>query len=367
MEPKSSSKKSNFHSLIVLLIFLVFLSISINAINNYFDPLWVKATQTHKIAQTQNFSLNWSKGDIFIRSNNQWPLLFAEEENLIFWGSQAKAKDSLLINLDITSGSTTWEQDIDNAFTGTVESFAINSQHVFVGFNSTAKTVETTMAGTGEVVAYNLLSGKRDWEAPLIGTQRLTSIVADEELLSAEGGSAPGRYFLVDAANGIQISSVEKIGPWVDDYGLSTTNYGVLYEHILRSAANESDPHFWSRLLTENKVHQPPLRKNNLILIYSDLDSTVKAFDEETGSLIWQEEVQIASNIAANDSFMFYLSDDSILEARHLRNGKSFGFIKFQPEITISDIYGVHIAANENSVVVYLGDSRQLFAFKTLN
>jgi outer membrane protein assembly factor BamB len=91
--------------------------------------------------------------------------------------------------------------------------------------------------------------------------------------------------------------------------------------------------------------------------------------DRQTGSILWKtERGSILSNATVSNDIVYYLSVDGQLDAADINTGQILGTIDFTPEIIIPNgVYRYHsVAADNGHVVVYLGDSQQLFAFNFL-
>ena len=124
-----------------------------------------------------------------------------------------------------------------------------------------------------------------------------------------------------------------------------------------RYARSEANPIF-----TEDKLF---LRNG------ADFSGTAYALDPTTGELLWEIPNIVGNLIYSPDKHLIYaLHKDGNLLAVDENNGKETVIATFSPspfiflDGTDPGAYQLAYDADERILVVYLGDSRQLFAFK---
>ncbi len=116
-------------------------------------------------------------------------------------------------------------------------------------------------------------------------------------------------------------------------------------------------------------VYEPPILTKNAIVARvgeARFSGIVFAVDRTTGNLLWHYE-DVLSNVAVTDSIAFFLTDDVQLVAVDVSSGRVVGEVNFTPD-RIDDPVNTpfHVASSDGIAVVYFGDGRQLFAFRSL-
>ena len=128
-------------------------------------------------------------------------------------------------------------------------------------------------------------------------------------------------------------------------------------------------------------VTYPPILEDNLLIIkrnHTTSQGAVRAgerskgttigniivLDSSTGDTVWQSDVDVVSNVALDGSTLFFLTPSAELVALDMYTGQVVGSVQFMaPEIQLGEDSGFFVAAADDTVFTYLGDSRQLFSF----
>ena len=96
-----------------------------------------------------------------------------------------------------------------------------------------------------------------------------------------------------------------------------------------------------------------------------DERNTIEAVDYQTGQLLWSLD-QVVSNIAVDQTRIYVLTEQGHLLGLNPRSGQPLSFVEFDPlEYRRNETsYGVAVDKEVGLIYVYLGDSKQLFAFR---
>ena len=88
--------------------------------------------------------------------------------------------------------------------------------------------------------------------------------------------------------------------------------------------------------------------------------------DKATGETISHYE-DVISNIAVSQDHVYFITSDASLLVINIETGKLLEEVSFGPEITDKPYPTTFlVAAEEDWLIVYFGDSQQLFGFKVL-
>lgn len=89
--------------------------------------------------------------------------------------------------------------------------------------------------------------------------------------------------------------------------------------------------------------------------------------DSRAGTLLWQTDDSSYGNVAVSNGVAYFLTVKAELKAVDVQTGKTLATVTFKPttsqeKLEFGRVYSV--AVSDDIVVVYLGDSWQLFAFR---
>ena len=106
---------------------------------------------------------------------------------------------------------------------------------------------------------------------------------------------------------------------------------------------------------------------NNILLVERGSGSSsgkVVTLNGQNGTVIWETEQNVVSNVAVDGSAAFFLTTSAELIAYDLETGQKVGFAQFSGgDVFQGESRGCFVAASTGMVFVYFGDSRQLFSF----
>jgi hypothetical protein len=98
---------------------------------------------------------------------------------------------------------------------------------------------------------------------------------------------------------------------------------------------------------------------------YQNDAGDVISFSHENGQEVWRKNAQVISNLAVTPTYLYALSLEGDLLRLEALTGQSERIVQFSPApFRWDDNYYVEVDQEAGLLFVYLGDSRQLFAFK---
>jgi outer membrane protein assembly factor BamB len=143
---------------------------------------------------------------------------------------------------------------------------------------------------------------------------------------------------------------------------------------MIRAVNGRTNTVVWDRNVAErlNKegVYFAPLLDNGVIVGRTGRQNSgrVYALNSENGHILWASEERVLGNIVANRGVTFYVTEQAVLRAVNSRTGEIIASLAFIPEIASDEAmdthYAYNIAINDDIVLMYMGNSKQLFAFR---
>jgi outer membrane protein assembly factor BamB len=244
-----------------------------------------------------------------------------------------------------------------------INNIVYDSQYMYLGFNGTGKTIDSSISDAGGVVAYEIDTGDFIWIRKVPGTRGVRSLAVGGGYVVVDGGSFSKQYFLLDSANGEIVQALEK------ELGTGLITYAFWFTYINSiNGVTEQTILFWKERLID--VEQPPILLDAKIVVRTNPGrevGQVKVLDRFSGQTLWETKSNIVSNVVANDSTVFFLTQSSELIAADIESGSTIGSVEFSNEqIQMNEDRGFFVAANNKNVYVYFGDSRQLMTFSFL-
>lgn len=112
-----------------------------------------------------------------------------------------------------------------------------------------------------------------------------------------------------------------------------------------------------------------PILTDSLVLFSWGVFPRLIAVDRLTGNLQreWEYERGLVSNFVMSQNVVYAIRSDGVLVGISPRTGKEEGHIKFAPSQTESNVRTIAywVAASEDKVFAYFGDSQELIAFSS--
>lgn len=331
------------------------------------------ATYQHTIELSENIEKIWDMSPVFINANDQAIYMIANSQHLVFYGTTDSCQQNAKpINLNTNDGTI--------LYTGTKimpsgriydTTYEYSSDRFFLGYGSTGKinNNQNFTWNTGGIAAYEVGSGEILWSQPIPGTRDINSLVASNSTISIDGGSRSDDYYLLDTQTGEIISTLAK-----STHGLPMPGANVNMAYWYDNESNPQAPDVvniatWAKKFEQ--IFQPPILTEHAILIRREpgkKPGSVASLDKNSGEIIWETPNNVISNVATNGVAAFFLTSSAKLIVLDIETGEEIGFVNFSNADFAPDrTQSYFVAANENQVFVFLGDSNQLFAFHLID
>jgi outer membrane protein assembly factor BamB len=335
-----------------------------------FLPECYESSTEHRSATlTENFEMYWGDSPIFIANSSKAVYMVANKNHVVFYGTRdARCGNPGVVSLDTENGRVLFSKSYLPSNEGIYHT-AYSPVYFFLGYNGTGKAINNSTIGAGGVAAYEIDTGKIRWTQPISGTREVRSLVANNALVSIDGGGFSDWYYLINSETGEIVSRLDKL-----KLGLPSppANFAYWYERITTNnlgftpETNMQNIVFWTGKFAQ--VFQPPILTNQILLIRKGegmFPGNVVALDGQTGESLWETKNDVISNVAVSGSTAFFLTSSAELMALTVETGKEVGTIQFSGgEIQQGTDRGYFVAAGGDKMFVYFGDSRQLFAFR---
>lgn len=355
---------ANWVKIIVLGVWAIwfFGSIYLNLIAR---PTWPAAIQNYTTPNpSPQFQHIWALDNAFSGRDALGSIvLTATKEEVLFYGDfhPNEPVDSLQ-RLNLLTGGI---KDIINV-SRRAEGIVSNNRFIYVSNRSGNKIDSETLQGAAQVVAYDIESGQQVWSQRIRGARGIASMSVYEDIVTVVGETATvNRYQHLNVSTGRVTYS-------------NDSEYPVLYSgdiwYVIRFKPIEYLVAIQSRTNTplwEQKSiypHDAPSLSNGVIVGRSGgRIGYAYGVDRGTGMLLWLSDDVVYSNVSISNGIAYFLTGQAQLKAVDVRTGQTLATMHFVPEtvqeqLTQQRVYNV--AVSGDIVVVYLGDSRQLFAFR---
>lgn len=278
--------------------------------------------------------------------------IFSDGTSAIIVGSFHENEVSRLMNIDIETGGLNWQAC-------ETQTMILGENHVYVSYNE--------FSG-GFVTAYRVDGGIEVWRTK-IGNDGVSDIeITPIGLLVTTNDRGKKRYYLLNENDG-QIRKSFKDQYALNDFFIQ--NGQNIFKLTDRGVAS-SGIHNWETKLNE-LPYRPTIKtihRNDIVLIdvRDHFLSQIVALDSETGTILWQTQRNIKSNLAVENNNIYFLTEDASLLAVDLMTGHVLGQVEFSPsfkEMVEFDFVNTYprVSVDNGIVVVYFDNARQLFAF----
>lgn len=228
------------------------------------------------------------------------------------------------------------------------------------------------LALSGKFLAYDISTGRLLWEThePLLGhTIYWVYPIKDSLLVYSEEDVSPTRREQIIRSYDLQtglLQNIDRIAiPQNDSFLLRTTSNDYWTNGTVLWAINkETNKRQWVIKIANSLEYQPAIADSTLIFA-SGIFSEVVGIDNLTGNQIWKYEGKIVSNLAATTGIVYAVRNDAAVIGIDALTGKEVGYIEIEPHVTEIDTRSLAylVAATEDMIYVYYGDSQELIAF----
>ncbi len=229
------------------------------------------------------------------------------------------------------------------------------------------------LALSAKIIVYDLLTGEVLWEDALLGGRTTywvypmgdTLLVYSEEDVSLEGDekqvirkydSQSGLLLNIDRVNIRQKNSSLLLKTLTFDYWTD--------EKTLWAINNEANQEQW-KIEIDNQVEYQPFLVDSKLIFASGIFSDVIGLDSISGRQVWKYDDKIVSDLTAKQGIIYAIKTDAAIVGIDSTTGEEVGYIGVEPRITetSSRSHAYLIAASEDMLFVYYGDSQELIAF----
>jgi outer membrane protein assembly factor BamB len=290
------------------------------------EEIWAPAITTHQ----SSVSPIWTRQNVYIENYDQ-PQMIAVGGKLVLIGSETENGLSSLLAFDGASGTTIWKYGNNSANVVTTSSSVL-----FVG-------------EVGNVIAINPTDGRIIWSTNL-PARSVTKVLVRGTTLHAD--TVSGNHFFLDPVTGKSIQSIDYT---IDD--APNENVPQLSNHRMNL------DYIGNISLFQKQINWPSVKEVEII-----------ATDETSGIQLWSSTLPLIGRAAPSPLGVFALQTDGKLLHLNTISGMSSNIVQFDPTLTKQyqyqdgayQNYGYFVTVDNESqmLYVYLGDSRQLFAFK---
>lgn len=360
-------KQSNPSILVNVLVAILVISFLVIAFVKLFSPrAWSPAVQHYVVSiSSSKFQVAWSLDNVFARqpARGVRPLaLAASNEYLFLLGSLAQDKPSSLHTINLSTGQVEANYTIQSR----TEVLAVGENYFYLGVPSLGKIDENSTTGAAFVAAYEITSGQQVWRTYIRGARGIHLVHVFENMLSVIGSTATiTRYQMLDADSGqVRYNSETSYPILISDNAW----YSITPPNQLRAV--EIEKVLWQREFDQRVLFLPPVMSNHIIIGRTgEVIGNVFGLDSVSGDILWESDDVVYSNVIADRGIVYFLTEQAELKAVDAQTGQIIASVQFVPDAAqehLTQSYLYSVAASNGIVVVYLGDSRQLFAFRFL-
>jgi outer membrane protein assembly factor BamB len=251
-----------------------------------------------------------------------------------------------ILALDIESGQVLWHRSLDAP-----ESIITSNSQLYIALND---KIEILDPQTGNLV--------KEIQIPNVGP--IYNISATENNLYAFTKS--GKWLTYDIDSGTHTLSE----PFLPYHPFLIENRVMYFYEAreLKARETETQSILWAHLINSDF----DLVFTDNIIIIRQLDD-ITGLDKRTGSLLWNLHTHVISNIATDNSYLYFLTNEGNIEVHNLSNGEEVAKLEFVPAAFELDspssnnmvgAYNLWADSQNNNLVVSFGDSCQLMSFK---
>jgi outer membrane protein assembly factor BamB len=292
----------------------------------------------------------WTLDDIFISWNSHDITLDSLMGKTCFLGDMRERESyNTFICLESQDGKLLWSKQ-----TGIQSTIDVTQEGVFVAYSGTGELRKFDLE-TGDLIARRKLGGA--------GSLHLTYLNNQVQFTT----SSPTLWILNS-----DLETIDRVkeGPWI--IFLSTPEETFVNLKGLQVVRTGTDEVLWEFVDMQRLSQTPIFTENKLFLRNgAGFSGTAYALDRANGELIW-EVPNIVGNLAysANKHLIYALREDGNLLTIDENTGKETVIATFVPNSLLfydgvdTCAYQLAYDEEEDYLIVYLGDSKQLFAFQ---
>jgi hypothetical protein len=334
--------------LFFLILITLFVLTSCLSITNQVTTSTPIPSISHTVNDLVGIEPIWVAEKVYIHWNDQDATLDSSTGKTCFLGNlgeRHKYYDNLIC-LESQSGNLLWDN-----YSGIHGEIAVTSDGIFV-----------TYIGSASVRKYDFQNGNFVWKNSKLGGGMGSSY------LYFQDGQIEVVFIhertVILSADGKVVRTIKGESVFV-----SQRDEIVIDLDGLQSNKANTDDVLWK--YEDTRINSAPLFTDDKIFVLKDFSKTEYALDRNIGALLW-EIPKILGNFAysSNKQVVYALREDGELLAIDENSGKESVIAKFSPapflySDGVDDAgYQLSYDEKEHILVVYTGDSRQLFAFR---
>ena len=228
--------------------------------------------------------------------------------------------------------------------------------------------------GVSRVAAYDLAIDEEVWNGRVPGSNRIGFLTANDDFVYVIGNRF-ANLVIFDSDTGQEtLLATQTI--------ILSDNHDIKYAYQPQGSLLSAFPKDSETMLWQQKHIFSLFVVGDSVFISKENNGDigiVTALDGESGEILW-EQTRVVSNVAIGEELAYFLIippdsewyTDNIVDVQliavDVQTGKTIGALEFEPS-GIQANYGHYhyfVAASDGIVLVYLGDGRQLFAFRYL-
>lgn len=341
-----STKATKF--LIAHVIFVALMACSSLGINSLSTPTIVPAVR-HTVTDPVSMDLIWVAEEVYIHRNDQDNALDSAHGKTCFLGNVYERRQYLddLNCLDSQNGNILWSFN-----SGTHDEIAVTPNGIFV-----------TYIGPASVRKYDFQDGDLVWRSNELGGRMGSSYLYSEDG-QIEVLFLHERTVLVSANDGKVLRTIANQSVYVSEHDEILIDFDGL-----TSRKTSTNDIIWE--YPDTNIYPAPLFTGDKIFVRRGFSDTAYALDRRSGTLLW-ETPKVLTNFAysPNKHVVYALREGGELLAIDENSGKESLVAVFSPApFRLSDgnndfSYELSYDEKEQVLVVYTGDSSQLFALR---
>lgn len=321
-----------------LVIFIAILAIIwvINSLVKIFTPGFPTPIQHYTVgSESSQFQKVWSLDNMYESDFSATrPMILTASNNAVFFlgYSDQHTHKSLIMKLEPLTGQVVETISVDKD----AQAIASDEKFLYIGVGSDGKILSDDLKGAAQIIAYDILSGTQIWDQQIRGAREILSITPQKTRIFVTTSYSVNEFHYLDASSGYIISS-----------------------------NNESNLSFGS-------IYFPPILADGIYVgQWGPRTSSVYGLDSATGNLLWETDAIAYGNVAVYNEFAYFLTSQAQLLALDVHTGQIIASVQLvpdNPQDQLSQRYLVpfDVVVSNDIVVVYMGDSFQLFAFRFL-
>lgn len=311
---------------------------------------WPGAIATHEVAATNSLGLLWERSEVIVRYTwSSSPLVAASSGRVFFLGRIGRDGKDGIYALSAEDGQLLWQREAISLW-----NLAATQDGLYVGDSGI----------TARISRHDLETGELEWRRYFLGNSVL-SLIVEDDLVSTYFN--PDLYRVLSGEDGRVIRRQKSETPIY----LSTKKETYLrpYLNVLRAKKAGTRKVIWETEIYGD-ILQPPIFARDQIFIRTG-QGELYAIDRISGEIQWGMEEVFVSNIAVGQDAVYGVIKEGRLIGLDKQTGELIAFVEFSPAPFVvgggSRVDGYYIAFDPetNVVFAFLGDSQQLFAFRT--